>query len=149
MKTYLPPGTIIEVGKVRKAVLQGKVGANGYASKMKPPVLVPGHPFWVPIFDPQPHQVDPFRRQRSGWIRGTTGGTSSWKHTTAGFRSAPGRIPARQTANGGGTVSEAQAVAPKTGTQNGTLGSGNMDQNLRNPSCLILSHTHVAWMFGL
>ena len=27
--------------------------------------------------------------------------------------------------------------------QNGTLVSGNMDQNLRNPSCLILSHTHV------
>ena len=27
--------------------------------------------------------------------------------------------------------------------QNGTLVSRNMDQNLRNPSCLILSHTHV------
>ena len=27
--------------------------------------------------------------------------------------------------------------------QNGTLVSGNMDQNLRNPSCFILSHTHV------
>ena len=27
--------------------------------------------------------------------------------------------------------------------QNGTLVSGNMDQNLRNPSCLILSHTHI------
>ena len=27
--------------------------------------------------------------------------------------------------------------------QNGTLVSGNMDQNLLNPSCLILSHTHV------
>ena len=25
--------------------------------------------------------------------------------------------------------------------QNGTLVSGNMDQHLRNPSCLILSHT--------
>ena len=37
------------------------------------------------------------------------------------------------------------AVAQKTGTQNGTLASGNMDQNLRNPSCLILSHTHVPW----
>ena len=28
--------------------------------------------------------------------------------------------------------------------QNGTLVSGNMDQNLRNPSCSILSHTHIA-----
>ena len=27
--------------------------------------------------------------------------------------------------------------------QNGTLVSGNMDQHLRNPSCLILSHTHM------
>ena len=27
--------------------------------------------------------------------------------------------------------------------QNGTLVSGNMNQNLRNPSCLILSHTNV------
>ena len=27
--------------------------------------------------------------------------------------------------------------------QNGTLLSGNMDQNLRTPSCLILSHTHL------
>ena len=27
--------------------------------------------------------------------------------------------------------------------QHGTLVSGNMDQNLRNPSCLILSHTHL------
>ena len=35
-----------------------------------------------------------------------------------------------------------QAVAHKTGTQNGTLVSANMDQTLRNPSCLILSHTH-------
>ena len=26
--------------------------------------------------------------------------------------------------------------------QNGTLVSGSMDQNLRNPSCLMLSHTH-------
>ena len=31
----------------------------------------------------------------------------------------------------------------KTLSQTGTLVSGNMDQNLRNPSCLILSHTHV------
>ena len=27
--------------------------------------------------------------------------------------------------------------------QNGTLVSGSMDQNLRNPSCLIFSHTHM------
>ena len=33
------------------------------------------------------------------------------------------------------------AVAQKTATQNGTLLSGNMDQHLRSPSCLILSHT--------
>ena len=40
------------------------------------------------------------------------------------------------------------AVAQKTGTQNGTLVSGNMDQNLRNPSCLILSHAHIfRWKF--
>ena len=31
----------------------------------------------------------------------------------------------------------------KTRYQNGTLVSGNMDQNLRNPSWLILSHTHM------
>ena len=30
------------------------------------------------------------------------------------------------------------AVAQRTGTQNGTLVSGNMDQHLRNPSCVIL-----------
>ena len=35
------------------------------------------------------------------------------------------------------------AVAQKTGTKNGTLVRENMDQHLRNPSCLILSHTHV------
>ena len=40
------------------------------------------------------------------------------------------------------------AVAQKTGTQNGTLVSGSMDQNLRNPSCLILSHTHMFSMFS-
>ena len=28
--------------------------------------------------------------------------------------------------------------------QNGTLANGNMSQTLRNPSCLILGHTHVA-----
>ena len=27
--------------------------------------------------------------------------------------------------------------------QHGALVSGNMDQNLRNPSCFILSHTHI------
>ena len=31
--------------------------------------------------------------------------------------------------------------------QNGTLVSGNMDQNLRNSSCLIMSHTHI-YHFG-
>ena len=31
----------------------------------------------------------------------------------------------------------------KRGTLNGALVSGNMDQNLRNPPCLILSHTHI------
>ena len=35
------------------------------------------------------------------------------------------------------------AVAQTTGTQNGTLASPNMDQHLRTPSCLILSHGHV------
>ena len=29
--------------------------------------------------------------------------------------------------------------------QNGTLLSGNMDQNLRNPPCSILSHTHFTF----
>ncbi|CAJ1385361.1 unnamed protein product [Effrenium voratum] len=36
------------------------------------------------------------------------------------------------------------AVAQKKRYQNGTLVSGNMDQNLRHPSCLILSHTQTA-----
>ena len=36
------------------------------------------------------------------------------------------------------------AVAQKTGTPNGTLVSGNMDQNLRNPTCLTLSHTQMS-----
>ena len=40
------------------------------------------------------------------------------------------------------------AVAQKTDTQNGTLVSGNMDQNLRNPSCLILSHTQMFQFLG-
>ena len=45
------------------------------------------------------------------------------------------------------------AVAEKTGAKNGTLVSGNMDQNLRNPSWLTLSHTHMfqvglSWWFG-
>ena len=35
------------------------------------------------------------------------------------------------------------AVAQTTGTQNGSLASGNMDQHLHNPSCLILSHSHI------
>ena len=38
---------------------------------------------------------------------------------------------------------EHMAVAQKKRYQNGTLVSGNMDQNLRNPSCLILSHTRI------
>ena len=33
--------------------------------------------------------------------------------------------------------------------QNGTLVSGNMDQNLRNPSCFISSHTHVMQLMHL
>ena len=32
--------------------------------------------------------------------------------------------------------------------QNRTLVSGNMDQNLRNPSCLILSYTHMLKIMG-
>ena len=36
------------------------------------------------------------------------------------------------------------AVAQKIRYQNGTLVSGHIDQHLRNPSCLILSHTHMA-----
>ena len=35
------------------------------------------------------------------------------------------------------------AVAQKNGTQNETLVSGNIYQNLRNPSCLILSHSQM------
>ena len=35
------------------------------------------------------------------------------------------------------------AAAQQTGTQNGSLVSGNMDQNLRNPPCLILSHSQM------
>ena len=31
----------------------------------------------------------------------------------------------------------------KTGTQNGTLARENMDQNLRNPTCLIWSHAYL------
>ena len=33
--------------------------------------------------------------------------------------------------------------------QNGTLSNGNMDQILRNPSCLILSHTHLSFWLAL
>ena len=33
----------------------------------------------------------------------------------------------------------------KIGTPNGTLVSGNLNQNLRNPSCLILSHTQIGF----
>ena len=40
------------------------------------------------------------------------------------------------------------AVAQKTGTENGTLVSGSMDQNPRNPSCLILSHTQIGSKMG-
>ena len=36
------------------------------------------------------------------------------------------------------------AVAQKTGTKMEPLGSGNMDKNLRNLLCLILSHNHVS-----
>ena len=43
------------------------------------------------------------------------------------------------------TKSDNVAVAQKTGTQNGTLVSGNVDQNLRSPTCLILSHAHVSF----
>ena len=35
------------------------------------------------------------------------------------------------------------AVAKKPVPKNGTLASGNMEQHLRNPSCLILSHSHI------
>ena len=38
---------------------------------------------------------------------------------------------------------ECNMAGSKNQYQNGTLVSGNMDQNLRNPSCLILSHTHL------
>ena len=36
----------------------------------------------------------------------------------------------------------------KIATQNGTLVSGNMDQNLRSPASLILTHTHT-WKLSL
>ena len=35
------------------------------------------------------------------------------------------------------------AVAQKKRYQHGTLVSENMDQNLRNPPCLMLSHSHI------
>ena len=41
-------------------------------------------------------------------------------------------------------VAKPHGCVSRIGTPNGTLVSGNMDQNLRNPSCLILSHTHIA-----
>ena len=46
------------------------------------------------------------------------------------------------------------AGAQKTGTKTEPLVSGNMDQNLRNPSYLILSHTQIAkiqsrWSHGI
>ena len=47
--------------------------------------------------------------------------------------------------NGGHCTKAARTFGcgSKTGAKNGTLVSGNIDQNLRNPSCLILSHTHL------
>ena len=41
-------------------------------------------------------------------------------------------------------IFDPQMGGSKKRCQNGTLVSGNMDQNLRNPSCLILSHTQMA-----
>ena len=40
-------------------------------------------------------------------------------------------------------LSLAHGSGSKNRYQNGTLARGNMDQNLRNPPCLILSHTHI------
>ena len=34
-------------------------------------------------------------------------------------------------------------VAQKRWVQNGTLANGEVDQNLRNPKCFILTHSHV------
>ena len=39
---------------------------------------------------------------------------------------------------------KAYGCGSKNRNHNRTLVSGNMDQNLRNPSCLILSHTHIS-----
>ena len=80
----------------------------------------------------------------------------------AGALPAPGSVPEAHRSGGPAPGSESWAqwgsrgtdfeshlaVAQKTGTQNGTLVSGNMDQNLRNPSCLILSHTHFLFQLG-
>ena len=40
---------------------------------------------------------------------------------------------------------DVSGCASKNRYQDGTLVRGNMDQNLRRPSCLILSHTHLGF----
>ena len=44
---------------------------------------------------------------------------------------------------GGSPKRHIHGCGSKNRYQNGILASGNMDQNLRNPFCLILSHTHT------
>ena len=65
---------------------------------------------------------------------------------------APGAAAAEAAFGGGGGTPGAKRLlltwtygcGSKMGTQNGTLVNRNMDQNLRSPGGLILTHTHMA-----
>ena len=68
-------------------------------------------------------------------------GISAWREELLSFRSEGHLNDSLHDSN--------LAAAPKNPYQTGTLVSENMGQNLRNPSCFILSHTHFLVRAGV
>ena len=78
------------------------------------------------------------------WLgRGTS--TSAWPSAPASPPEASPPAPSQASELSAQAWAEQSdlAVAQKTRYQNGTLVSGNIDQRLHDPSCIILSPTHL------
>ena len=100
---------------------------------------------------PSPQQKERTKRKRKRRTKGTVKAkycktNRSWrlKHVVLCCKVCD--FPSYPTLNVKGSYGRrlfANTAGSKMCTENGTLVRGNMDQNLRNPSSLILSHTHT------
>ena len=97
--------------------------------------LLPGKPHRRPRPRPQTRSDSCERLHWPGGI------FKPWLHTAPWSRSAPRLM--RWSFLCHGSHRKTIWLWLKNRCQNGTLVSGNVDQNLRNPSCLILSHSHL------